>query len=260
MIDVHSHIVFGVDDGAKNLEQSIEMLKEAKNVGFEKVILTPHYMEGYYEENVSTIAERIVQIEKELQRQNIDIKVVQGNEIYITTNINDLIEQKIAMPLANSRYVLFELPMVVAQCLILEEVVYKILQAGRIPVIAHPERYSFVQKDVSVLNHLIEDGVLMQSNYASIVGNYGKQAKETVKYMLRHNMVHLLGSDVHRTKSIYPKIPKIKNELEKIIGKEKLKILTTINPKKLIENEEILIELPSKEQKGFFTKLFKVKG
>ena len=180
-----------------------------------------------------------------------EVKILQGNEIYITENINELLEEEEASTLADSKYVLFELPLN-AEPLNLMSVVYSILEKGRIPVLAHPERYPHVQKDPNTLIELIESGVIMQSNYGSILGQYGKECKKTVQKMLKHNMVHLLGSDVHRPKTVYYNMPEILKTLEKLIGRNKLEYLTTINPSKIINNENIEVETPEYIKKGLF--------
>ena len=111
----------------------------------------------------------------------------------------------------------------------LYDVIYSLEENKLIPVLAHPERYSFVQKEPELVYDLIQKGVLMQSNYGSILGQYGEKAKMTVKKFLEANMVHFLGSDVHRQNTIYKKIPQALQEIENIVGEQKLEELTTIN-------------------------------
>lgn len=255
MIDVHSHIVFGVDDGSKSIEQSIEMLQEANSLGFEKVIVTPHYIEEYYEMDKEEIAARIEILKEELEKVDCNIEIIQGNEIYITNNINELLENEQAVALNNKKYVLFELPLN-AEAMNLNEVVYQILEKGRIPILAHPERYPFVQKDPNVLLDLIENGVLIQSNYGSIIGQYGKQVKNTVKKMLEHNMVHLLGSDVHRPRTVYTRIDEALEEIGKIVDEETLENITLNYPQQIIEGNDIDIPKAIPIKTTIFSKLF----
>jgi len=255
MIDIHSHIVFEVDDGAKNIEQSIEILKEAKNAGFEKVILTPHYIEEYYEEEKQEIGKRIEILKEKMQELNCKIEILQGNEIYITNQMNELLEKEKATTLNQTQYVLFELPLN-AEAMNLTEVIYQILEKRRIPILAHPERYPFIQKDPNQLISLIEDGVLMQSNYGTMIGQYGAESKRTIKKMLKHNMVHFLGSDVHRPNTIYPKINQAKNEIKKIIGTEMLEKISNAYPQQVIEGKTIEIEEPTLIKETIFSKLF----
>ena len=257
MIDVHSHIVFGVDDGSRSIEESIEIIKEAYNKGFKKIIATPHYMEEYYENDVKEINSRISQINAQLRKIHCDIQILHGNEIYITENITQLLENKKATSLNGQQYVLFELPLN-AESMNLNSVIYQILEVGGVPVLAHPERYSFVQKDPNVLLPLIESGVLIQSNYGSIIGQYKKEAQSTLKKMLEHKMVHLLGSDVHRPQTIYTKIDQCVEEMEKIVGKDYVDLITTIYPQKVINGEEIEIIEPIPVKTSFFKNLFQI--
>lgn len=255
MIDVHSHIVFEVDDGSNSIEQSIEILQEASSVGFEKVIVTPHYIEGYYEMDKEEIASRIEILKEELEKVNCNIEIIQGNEIYITNNINELLENNQIAALNDKRYVLFELPLN-AEAMNLNEVVYQILEKGRIPILAHSERYPFVQKNPNVLLDLIENGVLLQSNYGSIVGQYGKEAKNTLKKMLEHNMVHLLGSDVHRPRTVYPKIHEAIEEIGKIVDEETLENITLNYPQEVVEGNAIDLPNAIPIKTTLFSKLF----
>lgn len=246
MIDVHSHLVFDVDDGSKSIEDTIVMLQEAENAGFTDVILTPHYMEEFYEVPCDEIKNRINTIEDRAYR--VSLNIYQGNEIYISNNIIDLINSKKAMGLNNSRYVLFELPMN-ERPINLEQVVYELLQEGKIPVIAHPERYAYVQEDPNVLLDFIEQGVLFQANYGSIIGMYGKEIKNTVKKLLKHDMIHFLGSDNHRSNTVYKEMPKIMPVLEEWIGTKKVEELTVENPIHVLKNERFEIEDPETIEK-----------
>lgn len=255
MIDMHSHIIYEVDDGAKSIEQSIKMLQEAYEVGFEKIVVTPHYMEGYYEKEKEEIKEKIETIKEELKKIACPIEILQGNEIYITDEINELLEKEKASTLNSKQYVLFELPLN-AETMNLTEVIYQILEKGRIPILAHPERYPFVQKDPNQLITLIEDGVLLQANYGSILGQYGKESKKAIKTMLEHNMVHLLGSDVHRPDTIYLEIEEAIQEIIKIVGKRKAKELTTNCPEQIIIGQTVEIENPTPVKTTFFSKIF----
>ena len=255
MIDFHSHIVYDVDDGAESIEDSVRILKEAENAGFKSIILTPHYMENYYEVQKDEIEQRIEVIKEKCKEKNININLYQANEIYITNYMTELLQEGIASSINNSKYVLFELPMNEEPANLLE-VVYSLLENGKIPIIAHPERYSYIQKEPNKLLDLIELGVLFQTNYGSILGQYGKEIQKTANLLVEHNFIHFLGSDVHKTGRIYTNIEEIKKQLRKIISEEKLEELTQINPQKVINNEEIEIEMPSKIKQGFLKKFF----
>ena len=249
MIDVHCHLVYEVDDGSKNKEETIIMLEEAKRAGFTDIILTPHYMQDYYIEPSAKIKEKIDTFYEDVK--NIGINLYQGNEIYATRDIVDLIKDSKAMSLNNSRYVLFELPMQ-DMPMNLDEIIYLLLENKYIPIIAHPERYRYVQENPNILIEYIEKGVLFQSNLGSIIGVYGNTIKETVKKLLTHNMIHFLGTDNHRPNTIYRDMPEIITNLNKLIGEEKQRELTTTNPMRILENKDIDIDTPAEIKKSLF--------
>ena len=238
MIDFHSHVLPNIDDGSKSVEETFNLIKEAKSAGFDKIISTSHYMEGYYEVESNEREVWIGGINKKLEEMDVDIRLYLGNEIYITDNIINLLEEGKASTINNTNYVLFEMPFD-TKPLNLYSIIYEMLKYKLVPILAHPERYAYVQKNPSLVGELIEKGVLMQSNYGSIIGQYGRKAHVIVKKMLQKNMIHFLGSDVHKQNTVYKKMPKILNELRKVISEEKLNELTTVNPELVLNNKKI---------------------
>ena len=253
MIDFHSHIIPNIDDGSRSIEETFNLLKEAKDAGFESVILTSHYIENYYETNVPERDMWVKAISENLQNKGLDINLYLGNEIYMSDNMMQLLIDGKASTINNSSYVLFEMPLNV-EPMNLYDVIYSLQENKLIPVLAHPERYKFIQKEPELVYDLIEKGVLMQANYGSILGQYGDKAEIIVRKFLENNMIHFLGSDVHRQNTIYKMIPQALEEIEEIVGKQKLEELTTINPKLALENKRIDIEEP--EEALFFSWAF----
>ena len=243
MIDFHSHIIPNVDDGSRSVEETFELLKEAKDAGFSGVISTSHYMEEYYETDVAERNVWIKAISESLGKKDIDLNLYLGNEVYITKNIINLLETRKATSINNSNYVLFEFPMN-SKPMDMYDIIYDMLEYKLIPILAHPERYSFVQKDPNLVYDLIQKGVLMQSNYGSLLGMYGEKAEIIVRKLLENNMVHFLGSDVHRSGSVYPKIHNCLREIETIIGEDKLEEISSVNPELVVENKRIDIDEP----------------
>ena len=234
MIDFHSHILPAIDDGSKSMEDSIQILREAREAGFSKIISTSHYLEGYYEIKEED-RKRLIQ---ELKNEDIGLELYVGSEIYITENMIDLLKEKKASSINNSKYVLFEIPMN-NKTMLTKEIIYRLIENGYVPVLAHPERYSFIQQNLEELEELVDMGTLCQSNYGSIIGLYGKKTEKTVKKLLKNNLIHFLGSDVHRQEQIYNKIPKAIKKIKKIISEDKFIELSEINPQKVLNNEEI---------------------
>ena len=237
MIDIHSHIIPNVDDGARSVEETFNILKEAQEAGFTDVILTSHFLLNYYETNAQELIFWKEKLQEVLKKQGTKINLHSGMEIYITNQMEELLENKKILTLANSRYMLIELP-VATNVKYFDYVVYYLEAKGIKPIIAHPERYKCVQKDPDIVEEYIEKGCLIQCNYGSIVNLYGREAEKTIKTLLKKNQVHFLGSDVHRENGTYFIILDAIKKIRKIIGENKINELTTINPKKILQIEE----------------------
>ena len=193
-------------------------------------------MEDYFENNknqIEVVAKNVVDKLKATK-----IELILGNELYFSKNMAHLLKEKKASTIGNSRYVLFEFP-INEKPLDIYEYIYLLQENNYIPVLAHPERYMFVQNDPGILYEFVDLGVLLQANYGSIIGIYGKKAKLIVEKMLKNNLVTFLGSDVHRKNSIYPLIPKAISKIKKIINKEKFEELVLKNPEKVLKDEKI---------------------
>lgn len=243
MIDFHSHILPNIDDGAQSIDEAFNMIKEAEKAGFSKILLTPHYIEKYYETDVAEREVWLNAISQNLAVKNINTQLYLASEVLISDNIMNLLEDAKASTINNTSYVLFELPKDIEPDN-LYSIVHDLISNKLVPILAHPERYSYVQKEPELIYDLIQQGVLIQMNYGSIVGQYGKKAQFISEKLLENKMVHFLGTDAHRKNSIYPKIPKILPIIESIVGHEKLEELTTINPELAINNKRIEIEQP----------------
>lgn len=244
MIDFHTHIIPNIDDGSRSIEETFNLIKEAKEAGFEGIVLTSHYIENYYETDVPERDVWVKAISDNLKNKGIEANLYLANEIYMSENMMKLLIDGKASTINNSSYVLFEMPLN-AEPINLYDVIYSLQENKLIPVLAHPERYSFVQKEPELVYDLIEKGVLMQANYGSILGQYGEKAELIVRKFFENNMIHFLGSDVHRQNTIYKRIPEALDEIRAIIGDEKLEELTTENPKLALNNKRIEIQEPN---------------
>ena len=237
MIDIHSHIIPNVDDGARSVEETFNILKEAQEAGFTDVILTSHFLLNYYETNAQELIFWKEKLQEVLKKQGTKINLHSGMEIYITNQMEELLENKKILTLANSGYMLIELPLA-TNVKYFDYVVYYLEAKGIKPIIAHPERYKCVQKDPDIVEEYIEKGCLIQCNYGSIVNLYGREAEKTIKTLLKKNQVHFLGSDVHRENGTYLIILDAIKKIRKIIGENKINEITTINPKKILQNRQ----------------------
>lgn len=236
MIDIHSHILPGIDDGAKTIEESLKIIEEAKAVGFTKIITTPHYLEDRF--NVEE--EKRIKLIKSISEKEKDIKIEIGNEIYANPKILSFIEQKKASTLANSRYVLFEIPFR-DKIVYFNQMVDDLKRNGYLLIIAHPERYEIVMQNPKIVEEWKKRGIYLQCNYESIIGRYGKQSKKLMKLFLKHKLVDFLGSDVHRI-GTYEKVAISISKIKEIVNDEYFEKLSKLNQEKVINNEKIEIE------------------
>ena len=235
MIDIHSHLIYGVDDGTKTIEESINILNELSNNGVTDIILTPHYITdtNYTSPKTDNIG-KFLELKKELKKQGININIYLGNEIYIDPNILDLIKENKMCSLNNSEYILVELPMS-GNYPDYVEIMQDLIRIGFKVVLAHPERYAAFQKDFNKVLEMVDMGVLLQCNIDSILGRYGNNAKKTMKLILKYKLVAFMGTDIHSKKNDYSYLEKAKNKFKKYLTDEEIENILVNNAKKIIE-------------------------
>lgn len=231
IFDIHTHIMNNVDDGAKNLEQSIRILKEAKKVGVKDIILTPHHYKTAFENSKAILLEKYKELLNIIEKENLNINLYYGNEVYVFPEMDKELDKYFT--LANSKYILVETSFEVHQ-LYLEREIQKLIQLGYQPIIAHVKRYKFVQNNLEIVDKFIEMGAEIQSNYASIIGYYGKGTQKTVKKLLKKEKIDYLASDVHKAQTIYEYMPDILKKLQKVATTEYLENIMYLNAKKIV--------------------------
>ncbi len=184
MIDIHSHIIASIDDGAKDLDYSLKMLKVAEESGTQKIIATPHYYVGKYEEKYSSVKKKVDYLNKIAKENNINIEIFSGQEVLIHRKTVELYEKGYIGTINNASYMLVEFPMTTWEDYYMD-VLYELKIRGINPIIAHPERYKFIHEDISNINKLIEEGYLFQINAGSLVGVFGKESEKISKELIK---------------------------------------------------------------------------
>lgn len=198
MIDIHSHIMFGIDDGSKSIDVSMDILRDAYKNGVTDIILTPHYIEdSKYTCNNREKEKILKKLQYTLKKEKIGINLYMGNEIYINENISELIQKGEISTLNNSKYILVELPMG-RMYNNTRSIFFELIREGYTVILAHPERYRYMSKYEEKLEELTEMGVLLQGNYRSLFGYYGKDAKKALEKLIKKKQISFLGSDIHK--------------------------------------------------------------
>lgn len=239
MRDLHCHLLPGVDDGSKSMESTVEMLKQAAKSGVTDIMFTPHYiLDSKYMSNREAnlyIIESIVKMAKE----EFNINVFLGNEVYCNMEMLDLYKRKEISTLNNSRYMLIEIPMY-SKINNLKSIFFELISNGIIPILAHPERYTSYYKDFDFFFELRSMGVLLQINYASLLGTYGSKAKKMAQELLKMNLVSFVGSDIHSpSEDKYTNLAKAEKKLKKYVSESQFIDITENNFAKVVYNEEI---------------------
>lgn len=193
--DVHSHFIPGIDDGAQNLEQSIELLRAMHELGYRKVVTTPHSMADGYRNTPAIILGGLAKLRDEVQRQGLGMQVEAAAEYYLDHELERKVNAREVLTFGDN-LLLFELPFI-SEPSILLNLVFAMQTQGYRPVLAHPERYGFWHNDFSKYERLKERGVLFQLNTIALSGAYGPKAKEVAERLIDAGAYELLGSDCH---------------------------------------------------------------
>lgn len=247
-VDIHSHIIPGIDDGAKDMETALEMLRLASLDGTRHIVATPHFTPSTISDiggatldtsgimNISEIVrEKTSELSEQAASLNIDINIYSGTEVLIHPDIPSLLENNSICTINGSKYVLVEFPMSEIP-LYASEVLYQIQLKGLIPIIAHPERYNEVIKDCGILLDLVGRGMLVQVNAGSLTGLFGRKAQKTAMKLIKAGMTHFVASDAHGCGSRSPELGKAAWIVEKKFGREIMQELFYSNGMAVIEN------------------------
>lgn len=196
MIDIHSHILPNVDDGSKDIEITISMLKTAYRSGTTKIVATPHYNKHYKFSTYSKTIEMVDKLREAIKPYNIGIEIYHGQEIYYYEDIIEKYKQNLIGTINNTRYMLVELPIEKYESSSLN-VLYELMLQGVKVILAHPERYKAFIKNPTLINEFAREGFLFQMNSASIEGYFGRDVKKTCEIFLNSGVYSFLGSDAH---------------------------------------------------------------
>lgn len=241
MIDIHTHILSDIDDGADTLETSLMMCAAAFESGTTAILATPHFMEGNYERACKKrVYEEVKKLNDVLSLQNNRScpKIYPGCEALISLELPELLASGECATMNASQYLLVELPMSSIPHYT-DEVFYEIQLQGITPVLAHPERYSDIISDPKCINHFLDKGILVQINSGSLTGRMGKSVQQTALSLLNQRAVHFVSTDAHNMRSRKPRMKKAYDIVMKHFGKDNAELLFKINAENLIHNNSI---------------------
>ncbi len=195
-VDIHSHLLPGIDDGVKTIYQSAYILEEFQKLGIKKIITTPHVMQEIWPNSSQTILQKLEELRSILPPLGVTKISLHASAEYMMDDLfYKLIKENDILPL-HKNYILVEMSTFNAP-INLNEILFEIKLAGYIPILAHPERYSFYHDDLKKYDELKESGFLFQLNLLSLSGYYGDKVKSFAKKMIEQNYIDFTGTDVH---------------------------------------------------------------
>jgi protein-tyrosine phosphatase len=257
MIDMHTHVLFGVDDGANTIENSLNLIKEEVNKGVSKIILTPHFKKRQGETNVEKITENFKILRKIVSEENLKVELFLGSEVYLDHNYYDTIWKEPIITLAGSDYVLIEFSITDIPKNI-PEICYEVKLKGFIPIIAHVERYDTLYDNTQLIKDILNEGAHFQINASTVVNKEDKESYKFVNYMLKNELVSFVASDVHNNNSRAFYLDKAYSVVNKMCNHSYVEKIFKENQDKVIMNK--YFDSPKIEQKkGFISKLFNKK-
>lgn len=265
MYDIHSHIIYGIDDGAQDKETSRQLLAMAASTGTKHIVATPHVIEAYQHPIWSSILEKTQELQSMAKEQEIDLTIYPGSEVMLSLDILSVYDEAPhAFCLNNSRYALIELPMLEVPKYT-EDCLFQLQLKGLTPVLAHPERYVQLFEQPGNLERLLEwcqKGVLLQANAGSLLGKFGQRAQKNLELLLHNKLISFIGSDAHRIDRRNTDIASERLRLVELCGQSYADAICLHNPKAILENEVLQVNVPKKleqkpkPKKSFWSKIF----
>jgi protein-tyrosine phosphatase len=235
MIDLHTHILPGVDDGAVDLSTALDMARMAVDDGIQVMACTPHFMPGMYDNQSHDILRRVAEFSARLDDANIALKVVAGCDAHIRPDFMECLREGKILTLNDSRYVLFEPPHNIAPQR-LEELLFNIVASNYVPILTHPERLKWIEQQFSIFEELFKLGVWMQITAGSLTGRFGARPKYWAQKMLAQGMVHILASDAHNLKSRPPILSEAFEIAKQEVGLDEANNLVLVRPVNILDD------------------------
>ncbi|MGM0843658.1 MAG: tyrosine-protein phosphatase [Bacillota bacterium] len=234
MIDIHSHILPGVDDGSQDMTQSIAMAQKAAEEGIKSIIATPHHRDGRYLNPAGNVIDLVEQLNERLKEERIPVTILPGQEIHIYGELAEEMQKSELLTLGgDSQYVLVELPSSHVPRYT-EQLLFDLQLKGFIPIIAHPERNQEIIENPEKLYSLVKKGSCSQVTALSVSGGFGKKIQKFSLSLIEHNLAHFIASDAHNTRTRPLKMKKALDVVEKKFGSGMVY--------QLMENGELLVE------------------
>tara|TARA_B100000427_G_C15424334_1_gene557836 strand:- start:226 stop:1014 length:789 start_codon:yes stop_codon:yes gene_type:complete len=255
MIDFHNHIIPNLDDGSNSIEMSLSMLKEAQSQGITDIVNTVHFQHPkMLKKNTAYdfVVSEVKSMEEIAKSNGININIHPASEVFFNFNLTEILDNPITT-FGNDKYMLIEFQKL-SFPKDYENELFKLQLKGITPIMAHPERYRGIQKDIKLAKKWIERGYLIQIDCASIVGGFGKEIQKTSLELLKNGFCHLVGSDAHNDKRRNFLMKPALEKIEQVINKEAAEIIRD-NSTRILNGNDCLSYSAKSIKKSFFNKI-----
>lgn len=239
-VDIHSHIIPAIDDGAVDEKTAADMLRMASENGTSHIIATSHFIAGSIENTSALVHEKCAELRGLAVREGIDISIHPGAEVFISPDIPELYDKGIICTLNDSSYILLELPMAGIP-VYTEDILYELQLKGLTPIIAHPERNREILMHSDILAGMVDRGILAQVNAGSITGIYGRKIRRVAMKLIKMGWVHFVASDAHSAGRRSPVLDEAAAIVRRKFESDKAESLFYKNAMAVLENGTIFV-------------------
>lgn len=238
IVDIHCHILPGVDDGSFDMEETKKLLKIAYEEGVRVLCLTPHYQPERWDISAGVIEEKYEQVRAEAKKKTPDLQLLLGNELYYRSHSRQALEEGRCRTMGESRYVLVEFNPA-KEFREMDRGLYELQAEGYTPILAHVERYQCLKKNISRIEDFVEKGICIQMNAGSLTGELGFMQTRYAKKLVERELVHVIASDAHDSVRRAPRFQKCRHYLNKTFGEEYGDMLLHDNPLHILRDEDL---------------------
>ena len=242
MIDIHCHILPGIDDGAATIEDSVVMARAAVQEGITTIIATPHHKNNQYQNPKASILKHVTELNSALDQEQIPLTIMPGQEVHIYGEVLEDYHKQEILTLAEGNYLFIEFPSSSVPRYA-ERLFYEIQTEGLMPVIVHPERNKELQENPKLLYEFVKNGVLTQVTASSLTGYFGKNIMKFSEQLVEANLTHFIASDAHNTHNRSFKMKEAYRFLEESFGMDYVYLFRE-NAELLLEKKNIIKEIP----------------
>lgn len=220
--DMHSHILPGIDDGSRDMNTSMDLIRGLSALGYKKLIATPHVMWDMYKNSSDLILHKLAEVKERVKKEGIDIEVDAAAEYFLDDHVISLIKSNTPLLTIGNNMVLVEFSLAHAS-LELKDILFELQMQSYVPVIAHPERYIYLERSRDLYDELKDMGCLFQLNVLSLTGGYGKTVQELAQYLIKKRYYDLVGTDLHHARHLESlSSPALGSQLKKLVDTGKL--------------------------------------